>query len=54
MHYSKLLLALLFSSTLFAQTKPTTLAQPKLVVGIVVDQMQIIGTLLQQIYRRRV
>jgi len=40
MNYLKLLLAVLFSSTLFAQSQPTTLARPKLVVGIVVDQMR--------------
>lgn len=43
MKYLKLTLALLSISTLWAQTKPTkpaTLARPKLVVGIVVDQMR--------------
>ncbi|WP_028522320.1 alkaline phosphatase PafA [Runella limosa] len=43
MKYLKLTLALLSMSTLWAQTKPTkpaTLARPKLVVGVVVDQMR--------------
>lgn len=40
MKYLKLTLALLSISTLWAQTKPTTLARPKLVVGVVVDQMR--------------
>lgn len=43
MKYLKLTLALLSMSTLWAQTKPTkpaSLARPKLVVGIVVDQMR--------------
>ncbi|WP_428658770.1 alkaline phosphatase PafA [Runella sp.] len=45
MHYFKLTLAILCTSTLFAQTKKTTsttesLARPKLVVGVVVDQMR--------------
>lgn len=45
MHYFKLTLAILCTSTLFAQTKKTAsasepLARPKLVVGVVVDQMR--------------
>ena len=43
MKYLKLPSALLSMSTLWAQTKPTnpaTLARPKLVVGVVVDQMR--------------
>lgn len=43
MKYLKLTLALLSMSTLWAQTKPTkpaSLARPKLVVGVVVDQMR--------------
>ncbi len=40
MKYLKLTLAILCTSTLFAQTKPSTLARPKLVVGVVVDQMR--------------
>lgn len=45
MHYFKLTLAILCTTTLFAQTKKTAsasepLARPKLVVGVVVDQMR--------------
>ena len=45
MHYLKLSLAILCTTTLFAQTKKSTsspekLARPKLVVGVVVDQMR--------------
>ncbi|AEI51463.1 alkaline phosphatase PafA [Runella slithyformis] len=45
MHYFKLTLAILCTTTLFAQTKKTVftsepLARPKLVVGVVVDQMR--------------
>jgi predicted AlkP superfamily pyrophosphatase or phosphodiesterase len=45
MKYLKLTLAILWVTTVFAQTKPvkpttTTLARPKLVVGVVVDQMR--------------
>lgn len=43
MRYPQLIVAMLCASALFAQTKPTkseTLARPKLVVGIVVDQMR--------------
>ena len=38
----KILTLIIFSNSLFAQTKPITteLKQPKLVVGIVVDQMR--------------
>ncbi len=45
MHYLKISLAILCTTTLFAQTKKTTsspekLTRPKLVVGVVVDQMR--------------
>jgi predicted AlkP superfamily pyrophosphatase or phosphodiesterase len=45
MHFFRLTLAILCTSTLFAQTKKSTsasepLARPKLVVGVVVDQMR--------------
>ena len=40
MFRSLLIIILLSGNVLFAQTKPTTLTRPKLVVGMVVDQMR--------------